>query len=232
MGSSEEAEREVSCGERARRRTRRRTLAVGLTLVAAALAITLSRGAEHRTGTNGLPARGFLGVTATPATLCQTGERIPAGTAALRFSAIASSYAAPRLTLTLAQVGGGEATSTDARWDGRHALVVAFARPLPSTTLADVCVRLHASGNRTYAFKGTATYPEEAATSGGQPLPGSMHIEYLADGGGSWWSFAPTLVRRLGRGHAWSGASVALLAALLMLASIAVSAWQLSRTDR
>jgi hypothetical protein len=232
MGPSEEAGREVSCDERVRRRMHRQTLAIGLVLIAAAVAVTLSRGAEHRTGTNGLPARAFLGVIETPATLCQTGEHIPAGTATLRFSAIASSYAVPRLTLALTQVGGGAATSTDARWEGRHALVVAFPRPLPSAMLADVCLRLHASGDRRYAFKGTATYPEEAATSSGQPLPGSMHIEYLADGGGSWWSFVPTLARRLGRGHAWSGASVALLAALLMLTSIGVSAWQLSRTDR
>ena len=41
----------------------------------------------------------------------------------------------------------------------------------------------------------------------------------------------PELARRLGRGHAWSGAPVVLLAALLMVLPIALSAWQLSRDD-
>ena len=232
MGASEEASGEVSAGARKRRRARRWTVALGLALIAAGLAVTLSSAAERRTGTNGMPARVFFGVMTAPATLCQTGERIPAGTAALRFSAVGNSYAAPALTLTLAQSDGVQTTSTAARWEGRKALVVALAQPLRATVLADVCVQLHAGGDRTYAFKGTPTYPDDAATSGGQALPGRFHVEYLATGTGSWWSSAATIARRLGRGHAWSGASVALLVALLMTVPIALSAWQLSRDDR
>ncbi|HEV7771873.1 MAG TPA: hypothetical protein VGO48_01150 [Conexibacter sp.] len=231
MGASEEASGEALAGARERRRARRWTVALGLVVIAAGLAATLSTAAEHRTGTNGMPARAFLGVTPAPATLCQAGERIPAGTAALRFSAKSSSYAAPGLTLTLTQGGVVRAKSTDPRWEGHDALVVALAQPLRAGVLADVCVRLHASGGRRYAFKGTPTYPEEAATSDGQPLPGRMHVEYLSADSGSWASFVPTIARRLGRGHAWSGASIALLAALLMVLPIALSAWQLSRDD-
>ncbi|HKG01688.1 MAG TPA: hypothetical protein VKB03_00790 [Conexibacter sp.] len=231
MGASEEAGDGGSAGARKRRRARRWTVAIGLVLIAIGFAATLSTAAEHRTGTNGMPARAFLGVMPAPTTLCQTNERVPAGTAALRFPAKSDSYAAPGLTLTLEQAGVVRAKSTDARWEGRDALVVAFAQPLRADLLANVCVRLHASGDRRYAFKGTPTYPEEAATIDDQPLPGRMHVEYLSADSGSWASFVPTIARRLGRGHAWSGASVALLAALLMVLPIALSTWQLSRDD-
>jgi hypothetical protein len=230
VGASGEGS-EVSNSARERRRARRWTVALGLVLIAAGLAATLATAAEHRTGTNGIPARAYLGVAPAPATLCQTGERVPAGTAALRFSAKSDSHAPPRLTLTLEQGGVVQAESADARWEGPDALVVALAQPLRAGVLADVCVRLHASGDRRYAFKGTSTYADDAATSGGQPLPGRMHVEYLSADSGSWASFVPTVARRLGRGHAWSGASVALLAALLMVLPIALSAWQLSRDD-
>ena len=231
MGASEGDESEVAAGARQRRRARRWTVAIGLVLVATGVIATLSTAAEHRTGTNEFPARAFLGVIPAPATLCQTSERIPAGTAALRFPAKSSSYAAPGLTLTLEQGGGARTKGTDARWEGRDALVVSLAQPLRAEVVADVCVDLHASGDRRYAFKGTPTYPEEAATSDGQALPGRLHVEYLSAESGSWASFVPTVARRLGRGHAWSGTSVALLAALLMVVPIALCAWQLSRDD-
>lgn len=229
MVASEEARDEVSAGARKRRRTRRWTVALGLALIAAGLAVLLSSAAEHRLGTNDVPARAFLGgAMPTPGTLCQTGERIPAETAALRFTAKSSSHAASRLTLTLEQGGVARVRGTAARWEGRDGLVVALAQPLRTGMLADVCLRLHASGDRSYAFKGTPTYPEDATTSSGQPLPGRMHVEYLSADSGSWASFAPTIARRIGYSRAWSAASVALLA-LCMVAPIALSAWQLSR---
>ena len=231
MGGTEEAGRQVSQGARERRRMRRRTLAVGVALLAAAVVVTLAQDAERRTGTNGFPARVFLGTATGPTALCQADERVPARTAALRFSAIASAHAAPRLTVTVRRGGGVRARGTRARWEGENAIVVPFERPLRTTTLAEVCVRLHADERQTYGFKGTRTYLGEGASKDGEPLPALMHVEYLAGGQGPWWSFAPTITRRLGRGHAWSGASVALLAALLTLTSIAVGAWQLSRAD-
>jgi hypothetical protein len=231
MGASGEAGRGLSDRARKRRRARRLTLAVGLVLIAGGLIATLSGDAERRTGTNGIPATVFLGQVTAGNTLCQAEERIPSGTAALRFTAVSTSHAAPQLTVTLARGGVVQAKSSDARWDGDDAIVVPFARPLRAGAFAEVCVRLRAADPRPYGFMGVRTYLGEGASQDGQPLAGRMHLEYLSAGSGSWWSFVPTIARRLGRGHAWSGASVALLAVLLMLTPIAVSAWQLSRDE-
>jgi hypothetical protein len=231
MGASGEAGRGVSDRARTWRRARRRTLAVGLVLIAGGLAVTLAQDAKRRTGTNGLPATVFLGQMTAAETLCQVGERIPDGTAALRFTAVSTSHATPQMTVTLARGGVVQSESSDAQWDGNDAIVVPFARPLEAGALTEVCVRLHAAEQRPYAFMGTRTYPGEGASKDGQPLAGAMHVEYLSAGGGSWWSFVPTIARRLGRGHAWSGAPLVALTVLLMLTPIALSAWQLSRDE-
>jgi hypothetical protein len=231
MGASGKAGRGGSDRARKRRRARRLTLAVGLVLIASGIAATLAQDAERRTGTNGIPATVFLGRMEPGNTLCQTDERIPGATAALRFTAVSTSQAAPQLTVTLAHGGVVRAKSSDARREGKDAIVVPFARPLDARALAEVCVRVHASEQRAYGFMGVETYLGEGASKDGQPLPGAMHIEYVSADGGSWWAFAPTLVRRLGRGHAWSGAPVVALAVLLMLTPIALSAWQLSRDE-
>jgi hypothetical protein len=228
MGASGEAGRGVL--DRARR-ARRLMLAIGLVLIAGGVAATLAHDAERRTGTNGIPATVFLGTMAHGEALCQTDEHIPRGTAALRFTAVSTSRAVPQLTVTLARGGVVQAKSSDAHWEGGDAIVVPFERPLDAGAFVEVCVRVHAAEQRPYAFMGVETYLGEGASKDGQPVPGAMHVEYLSAGGGSWWSFAPTLMRRLGRGHAWSGAPVVALAALLMLTPIALSAWQLSRDD-
>ena len=152
-------------------------------------------------------------------------------TAAVRFTAISTSHAEPQLTVTVARGGVVRSESSDARWEGDDAIVVPFARPVGAGARAEVCGRPHAAERRPYAFMGTRTYLGEGSTIDGQPVEGAMHLEYLSARAGSWWSFAPTIARRLGRGHAWSGAPVVLLAVLLMLTPIALSAWQLSRDD-
>jgi len=219
-------------GSRARRRARVLTLGIGFALIAACVAATLSHAVERRTGTNQLPAREYLQPPAFAAdTICQSSELVPAGTAALRFRAYATSHAPLRLTLTLAG-DSGQDVGTAARWEGDDAIVVPLAHVLRHETVADVCIALHRSNPTQLVLRGVPTGPGEGATRNGDLLGGRMHFDYLAARRASWWSQLPTLVRRLGRGHAWSGPSVALLAALLMLAPIALSAWQLTRDDR
>ncbi|MFL5817396.1 MAG: hypothetical protein ACJ76L_07330 [Conexibacter sp.] len=212
---------------RARRRRRRVTLAIALALLVVALAATLSRAHDSRTGTNGIPAEFGLTVSSGPHTICQAGEQIPAGTAAIRVALIGSGPA-PSVVVTDGEGRSVIGPGAHARPE-RKAVLVPLARPLRDDAEGDVCVKLPGSGR--YALLGIATVPDFAATEGTAALGGRVHLEYLAAGTRSWWSSMPTLVRRLGRGHAWSGPSVALLAALLMFAPIALAAWQLTRDE-
>lgn len=217
---------------RARRRARRLTLAVGLASVAAAVVATLPHAVERRTGTNGLPAKVFLPPAAARDTICQSGDRVPAGTAAVRLRAIGRPHARMPIALTLSGEDGVQDVGTAARWDGAGAIVVPLRQPLRSDTIADVCVALPGGRSQLIAFKGVPIAADQGATRNGAPVAGRMHLEYLAAGDASRWSLLPSVARRLGRGHAWSGPSVPLLVVLLMLAPIALSAWQLTRDDR
>jgi hypothetical protein len=221
--------------ERGRRRRRRVVLAICFPLLAAGLVATLSHAAARRTGTNGMPANGVVAVAAPGSgTICQQDEWIPSGTAAVRLSLIARSHALPpRLAVVLSDGDVAHRSSAaGARWDGDTSMVVPLARTLRAEIAGgSICVSAPAGGSEQYGLLGVAT-AGEAATATGRALPGRLHVEYLAAGEQSWWSFAPTLARRVGRGHAWSGPSVALLVALLMLAPIVLGAWQLSRGAR
>jgi hypothetical protein len=169
-----------------------------------------------------------MAIASGPRTICQAGEQIPSGTAAVRISLVANGPA-PSVV-----VSSGDGTSVSGSGAHAHAegsmVVVPLARQLRRDAEGDVCVKLPAGPQR-YGLIGTATDPEFAATEGSEPLPGRLHLEYLTAGTHAWWSSVPTFVRRLGRGHAWSGPSVALLVALLMLAPIALAAWQLTRDE-
>jgi hypothetical protein len=69
---------------------------------------------------------------------------------------------------------------------------------------------------------------EGLVADGGERLGGRIRVEYLSPGRASWLSLAPSIARRMGFGHAWSGTWIvfALLAAMtsvtFLLAKVAV----------
>lgn len=239
MDASQGVRHGLRDGSRERRGQRRLTLAIGLAVLAVSLVATLSHATERRTGTNGLPARVLFGIAPGRATICQQGERIPSGTAAIRISLLVSSQTTPRLAVELSRGDVVRATgAAGARWDrasatwySGSAVRIPLAPTLRGDVVGDICIRLLAGRSEQYGLLGIPTALGEGATEDGRSLAGRLHVEYLAAGDHSWWSFAPTLVGRIGRGHAWSGPSVGLLVALLMLTPIALGAWQLSRND-
>ncbi len=213
-----------------RRRRRAIALAVGLVLVAVCVAATLSGPAKGRLGTNDVPVDVRLPMPGG-APVCQGGELVPAGTAAIRVALAGDPRTVPRLALTLSERGAVRAAGgADARWDGGSAVRVPLAHALRRDVAGTLCLTALAPGAG-YLLRGALATASEAATAGGQPLPARVHVEYLASGASSWWASAATIARRAGLGHAWSGASVPLLALLLTLCSIAVGAWQLVRSD-
>jgi len=232
-----EDEPQDAAGERRRRRTI--ALAIGFALLALGVVATLSRDAKGRIRTNGVPAQAVVAIaSADPGgagagavrTVCQDRELIPSGTGAIRIALTGFRRVPPRLSLTVSEGEAVRDAGRAARWDADADVLVPLAHPLARSVVGSVCIAALAPEQR-YWLRGAAVGAFEGARAGGRRLPGRVHLEYLAADGGSWWSSIATIARRMGLGHAWSGASVPLLIVLLTLTSIALGAWQLARSD-
>ena len=205
------------------------TLAAGLTLLAIGLVATLSRTDARRTGTDGTDVAEALAVTSSSGTFCQPRELVPAGTGAVRVSLKAASRRSS--TVKVAVMRGGTAVARGARtsrWTGER-IVVPLRSVLHEDVFGRVCITL--GGHAPIALGGQATDPRFAARTGTQALAGRLRIDYLRPGRESWWSFASTVAHRMGIGRAPTGVPVALLAALLLLTSIALGVWQLAKRE-
>ena len=202
------------------------TLAVGALVVAIALVATLSRSETRASGSSPLVVTSVLDSVHGSHRICQGGELIPAGTAAVRASVLSEARPPPSVRVELLRepgltpLAGGAA----ARWDGTG--LVPVQPPVRAETIGRVCLSVRGGPADVI---GAPTEAAIGATDGGASLKGRLHVDYALAGSSSWWSFAPTVVDRIGRGHAWSGSSVALAAALLLLASISLAAWLLVR---
>ena len=72
---------------------------------------------------------------------------------------------------------------------------------------------------------GALTAPRLAAhTRRGEALAGRLRLEYLGRGSSSWLSLAPSVIRHMALGRAWSGTWVAFAVAALMLAAAVFTA--------
>jgi hypothetical protein len=198
-------------------------LAVGLTLVAVALGVTLSRSPLVVSRANPTLANGVIANTYDAAQACQGGEIVPAGTSAIRLTL--TSDIGPRLGLrvlsgarvaTAGVVGNG--------WTGGSVTVP--VRPLAHTlTNARICFELGPGTDRV-GIVGISTRPGVAARSkGGEALPGRFKIEYMRTGPNTWWSLAKAVARHMGLGHAPSGTWIAPFLFALMGAVIATASW-------
>lgn len=207
------------------------TLAIGALLLVAGLAATLSHAAVRRSGTNDVTVKQVVGTLQAGHQACQE-ESVAAGTAAVRVSASVSARPLAPLTLQVLDVATGAplaAGSAPARPEA--AATVPLHPALAHDAAVRICLRLSSSASGAGAqLYGSPVDPREpGATDNGNPLPGRIRFDYLRAGRVSWWSFAPTVIERLGRGRAWFGSAVAPLAALLVLISISAAAWLLVR---
>jgi len=203
------------------------TLAIGLVALAAGLALTLSHSAVRRTGTDGALVSTVLLVTGGNGTVCQPQELAPAGTGAIGLSLKAVGGPGPHVAVDLAR---GHAVAAHgvraAGWRGEH-VVVPLRRELRRDVQGSVCVTL--GPHATTVLGGERTPRKLAATTGDHPLPGRLRIEYLRPRPQSWWSFAGTIVHRIGVGRGPSGPWAGLLAIAFAFIAIGLSAWQLTQ---
>jgi hypothetical protein len=202
------------------------TMTLGLLTVAALLVGVLSQAPRTVLASNSLPVRGRLGPLRPHTAVCQSHERLPRASAALRLSL--NGYIGPAVTLTVSHagriVGRGHRS---AGWLGSSLtfpLEPEAARGLDAT----ICLTRD-SGPLFLGINGGYAPRSRAATVDGKALPGRMRIEYLASGRRSWLSLAEQVARRLGLGHAPSGTWLAPLLTAMMALAVGLAAWVLLR---
>ncbi|MGB2711810.1 MAG: DUF2142 domain-containing protein, partial [Conexibacter sp.] len=198
--------------------------------LAIALVVTLSRGGEHRSGTNGVWALTALAEVPTGSSICQGRELLPAGTAAIRIIVGAPGDFGPPLTVTVERHGRKLiGTRVAAGWRGLNA-IARITPPSRDLDNVEVCFTPRDGGMVT-AVGGPTPLDSAQARGDGTVLSGSVPIDYLRAGEQSWWSAVPTVARRIGLGRgSWGGGWVAWAIAALMLASVALAARLVLRT--
>lgn len=196
-------------------------LAVGLALIALAFVVALAH-APLTVALRGVATEHTLVGTTKPASACQANETLPRDTITIRLGL--TSALGPKVTVRVLD-GSRVVTrgTVSPGWSGASVMVP--VKPV-SRTLApiEVCFAM-TQMNGKIAMRGTPTRRALAAKTTEGPLPGRMGIEYLRPGGGSWWSRVTAVARRLGLGHAASGAWNALLVMALVTTLIALSSW-------
>ncbi len=206
-------------------------LAAGLTLIAVAIAVTLSGAPAVVARSSPLPAKEQIAITEHSAIACQAGEAMPSGTSAIRLSLAA--FTGPRATARV--YSGSHLVVQGERGTGWTGSVLTIpVKPL-ARSYADVrvCVSIDLAGDERVEIFGTRTKHAVAALSGnGQPLRGRMQIEYMRPGDRTWWSMVTLVARHMGFGNFAGGAWNVVLAMALVIAVAAVSSRLILREIR
>lgn len=217
---------------RGARRAAIATLAAAALALAAGIAVVLSHTAVRRSGSDDVTATAVVRSLRGAHRICQRGERIPTGTAALRVSIAPGSEPRATMALAVADEGGATVATADRyRWS-RSAAVFSLRRPVARERAGSVCVQVDTHGRAgAVELLGASADPSLGATNDGTALGARMRIDDLRAGRESWWALAPAIATRIGRTRPWLGSAAALVAALLVLGSISGAAWLLVRTS-
>ena len=195
---------------------------LGLVALEAGLAVLLSSESVRYAGTNDVGGRALLTQSSgTRERVCQVGELLPRDTSTIRLSLQATGGPGPALALTASRHGTVLTRGTRAAgWKGQMA-TIPVRWVAHSTDGVRICVTLGRRG-AVNLRGGRIKLPElvrPEAELDGTPVGGRVRIEYLKPGRDSWWSYAGTVLHRMGLGRAWPGAGTPLLAWLLMAAA-------------
>jgi hypothetical protein len=199
------------------------TLAIGLTLTAAAVIAVLQRSPLTVAASNGIPVTSQLGAVRGAGAYCQPDEALPARISAIRLSLGATT--GPRIAVTV--LSGKRLITSGTVASGWYGSAVTVpVRPLPHAhSPVTICARFRAL-NGIVAVLGVTAGPTVAGRGGF--LPGRLRIVCLRPANRSWWSLAGSVIDHLALGRAVSGrwvvfAIVALIATAIALASLALS---------
>jgi hypothetical protein len=195
----------------------RNALAAGLGLTALAVAAVLSRSPVTVLAASGPPPNSEVGLTRGGATACQSDERLPSGTRAIRLSL--SAFTGP--SLSVRAMSGARVLTSGARgsgWDG-ETVTVPVKEVNHTISPVQICFAIARGGGEPVEVLASRIRPS-AIAGGGRPLAGRLTIEYLGRGSSSWLALLPSIATHIGFGRAWGGAWIAVLIAVLMLLAI------------
>ncbi len=202
-------------------------LATGLTLIAAAVGVTLTRSPSTLAGTDSVSAASILAAATSEIGACQSGETLPAGTTEIRLSL--SAIIGARVSVTVSSgthiiTRGSHGTG----WSGGDVTVPVMRVPhtVPHVTTCFTLDKL----NGKVSLIGEPTPPARAAvTQTGQPLRGRFRTEYVRTGRTSWLALASSVARHLSLGRSPSGMWIVFFAATAVLGVIAITSWLIVR---
>jgi len=194
-------------------------LAVWLIAIAVALAVVLTRSPVEVLGTNHVAAHEVEAFVHKEAKDCQQGGTIPAGTSAIRESLGAN--IGPKVSV---QVLSGSRVLTSgerpAGW-GEDAIVTVPVRELDRAVERAVVCTTVGPAIEYLEVRGTRV---AASSPAGENLAGaSLRLEYLRNGGKSWFAHAASIARRIGFGTAGGGPWVAFVVLLAMAGVVALA---------
>ena len=189
-------------------------VAAGAALLVAGVGVSGGRQDANPQATNLVRPVALVATIAPGATLCQSDERVPGGTGAVRV--LASTGDAPGPPVVLRVAAPGRATRHGESPPGWRGGDLAIAIPMTRRWWPDARVCLTNRGASPMSLAGESFPPAEAASAAGNPQPGRARIEYVRSQTASWWSLAPQLARRLAAVHAAApGAATGYLCATL-----------------
>ncbi|HEX7292409.1 MAG TPA: hypothetical protein VF250_14915 [Conexibacter sp.] len=202
----------------------RAVLAFGLLAFVAGLFAVLSQRAQRLAGTNDVSATTVLTQRVDSLRICQADELLPADADVVRIAMQpATPDGGPPLRITW--------HDPDGRVLAHGSLSAGWRAPAPPVPLrraiaiaSDVRGRLCLVFGR--AGEAVLLGDTSAAAQGGMASPrgldGRIRVEYLRAGRETWWSVAPAVTARMGRGRAFDGAWAALLVVLLAIGVVGV----------
>jgi hypothetical protein len=200
----------------------RTALAAGLGITVVAGVAVLAQSPLVVLASNSTSASEGLATATTSASACQSGERLPRGTLAIRLSlgaflgsAVSVKAISAGRVLTAGERGSG--------WDARTVTVPVGAVSRTSFPVR-VCFAIPRVGEKVELLGARSAPATAAHATNGEVLAGRLRIEYLGRGRSSWLTLLGTVARNMGFGRAWSGTWIALLVLALMLAASIVAA--------
>ncbi|HTD07506.1 MAG TPA: DUF2142 domain-containing protein [Solirubrobacteraceae bacterium] len=194
----------------------RLAMAVGLTALAVALIVVLTRSPLTLAGSNGIPANVAVAFTGKAEVTCEDGGTVPQGTQAIRVSLSANT--GPQVNV---DVFSGSKLVTegerDSGWGIDETVTVPVKRVARTITNAHICTKI-----------GVPVEPlqingAKVRTPAG-PTAILLRMEYLRPGTRSWLSLAAPAASAIGLVHAPGGSWVAylLIAAMLVVTFLAM----------